>query len=234
VAHEHPWNGGVLSTAGGLVFQGDAMGFFSAYRASDGERLWQAPANNGIVAAPISYEVDGDQYVAVLAGWGGSLALHGGAANDPAVGGATGRLLVYRLGAAGQPPPGPAPLPAIPEPPELTADDEQLQLGFEQYARHCTVCHGFRAIGGGLIPDLRYLSPETHAIFDQIVGEGLLEPAGMPSFEGRLSDEEIEAIHAYVIFEAQREWERQNDWAWWRSVKETAADAAAWLLLKLQ
>ncbi|MEJ2603161.1 MAG: PQQ-dependent dehydrogenase, methanol/ethanol family [Gammaproteobacteria bacterium] len=124
VAHEHPWNGGVLSTAGGLVFQGDAMGFFSAYRASDGERLWQAPANNGIVAAPISYEVDGDQYVAVLAGWGGSLALHGGAANDPAVGGATGRLLVYRLGAAGQPPPGPAPLPAIPEPPELTADDE--------------------------------------------------------------------------------------------------------------
>ncbi len=234
VAHEHPWNGGVLSTAGGLVFQGDAMGFFSAYRAEDGERLWQAPANNGIVAAPISYELDGEQYVAVLAGWGGSLALHGGAANDPAVGGASGRLLVYRLGAEGEPPPGPAPLPEIPEPPELTADDEQLQLGFEQYARHCTVCHGFRAIGGGLIPDLRYLTPETHAIFDRIVGEGLLEPAGMPSFEGRLTPQEIEAIHAYIIFEAHREWERQNDWGWWRAVKESAADAAAWVLMKLQ
>jgi quinohemoprotein ethanol dehydrogenase len=96
------------------------------------------------------------------------------------------------------------------------------------------VCHGFRVIGGGVIPDLRYLTPEKHAIFAQIVGEGLLEPAGMPSFADRLSAEDIEAIHAYVIFEAQREWDRQDDWGWWRAVKEAAADAAAWVLLKLQ
>jgi len=234
VEHAHPWNGGTLATAGNLVFQGDAMGFFSAYRADNGERLWQAPANNGIVAAPISYELDGEQYVAVLAGWGGSMALHGGAANDLAMGGATGRMLAYKLGASGNPPPGPAPLPEMPEPPALDVSDETLEQGFEEYARHCTVCHGFRVIGGGVIPDLRYLTPEKHALFGQIVGKGMLQPAGMPSFEGRLSEEEIEAIHAYVIFEAQREWERQNDWGWWRAVKETAADAAAWVLLKLQ
>ena len=234
VPHEHPWNGGTLATAGGLVFQGDAMGFFSAYRATDGERLWQAPANNGIVAAPISYEVDGEQYVAVLAGWGGAMALYGGAVNDNAVGGATGRMLAYKLGAEGSPPAGPAPLPEMPEPPPLDVSDDTLERGFDQYARHCAVCHGFRAIGGGVIPDLRYLTPEKHEVFGQIVGEGMLHAAGMPSFEDRLSAEDIEAIHAYVIFESQREWERQDDWGWWRAVKETAADAAAWVLLKLQ
>jgi len=203
-------------------------------RAANGERLWQAAANNGIVAAPVSYEVDGEQYVAVLAGWGGSMALYGGAMNDDAVGGATGRMLAYRLDAEGDPPPGPASLAEMPEPPELDESDEMLERGFDQYARHCSVCHGIRVIGGGLIPDLRYLTPDRHEIFAQIVGEGLLAGAGMPSFEGRLSDEDIEAIHAYVIFEAQREWERQNDWGWRRAVKETAADAAAWVLLKLQ
>jgi quinohemoprotein ethanol dehydrogenase len=122
----------------------------------------------------------------------------------------------------------------MPEPPPLDVSDETLERGFDQYARHCAVCHGFRAIGGGVIPDLRYLTPEKHAVFAQIVGEGMLHAAGMPSFEDRLSEEDVEAIHAYVIFESQREWERQDDWGWWRAVKETAADAAAWVLLKLQ
>ena len=96
-----PWNGGALATAGNLVFQGTAHGTFAAYRASDGAQLWEAPAGTGIVAAPISYELDGTQYVAVMAGWGGVFALAGGdAAAAAGVQRETnlGRLLVYRLG----------------------------------------------------------------------------------------------------------------------------------------
>ena len=66
-----PWNGGLLSTAGNLVFQGTAAGEFVAYRASDGAKLWSFPAQTGIIAAPMTYTVDGRQYVSVVVGWGG-------------------------------------------------------------------------------------------------------------------------------------------------------------------
>src|SRR5262249_41458877 len=100
-----PWNGGTLTTAGNLVFQGTAHGTFAAYRAAGGAPLWETPAGRGIVAAPVSYELDGVQYVAVMAGWGGAFALGGGDA--AAAAGVTretnfGRLLVFRLGGADQ------------------------------------------------------------------------------------------------------------------------------------
>lgn len=229
VQHPHPWNGGVLSTAGGLVFQGDATGTFSAYDARDGVRVWQQPANTGIVAAPMTYAVDGRQYVAILAGWGGSVALVGGRVNADVQGGATGRLLVYALDGEGEPPPG---LLArqMPKPPRNTALDQDIRAGFATYARHCGMCHGPNVASGGVIPDLRYLSPETHAVFGAIVGDGILESAGMPGFGHRLSAAEIEQIRAYVIFEANREWYRRDDPAWWRRVKRFFADAGGWVL----
>lgn len=234
VQHAHPWNGGVLSTAGNLVFQGDATGYFSAYRADTGERLWQAPANTGIVAAPVSYEVGGEQYVAVLAGWGGAMALVGGAANDVAEGGATGRMLAYKLGGRAEPPPGAGPRPEMPGPPEVAASAETIEAGFRIYSRECSVCHGPRVVSGGLIPDLRYMSEASHEAFAGIVAGGVLDAAGMPSYEGRLSDEEVAAVHAYIRFEAAREWDRLTEPAWWGAVKDTTAKTAAWVLGKLQ
>ena len=64
------WNAGVLSTAGNLVFQGEAGGEFAAYTADTGRKLWSAYANTGIMAPPVTYEVDGEQYVTVVGGWG--------------------------------------------------------------------------------------------------------------------------------------------------------------------
>ncbi|MEN0044351.1 MAG: PQQ-dependent dehydrogenase, methanol/ethanol family [Pseudomonadota bacterium] len=233
VQHAHPWNGGVLSTAGGLVFQGDATGHFSAYDAKTGRLMWQRPANTGIVAAPMTYAIDGKQYVAVLAGWGGSMALNGGRLNDTVKGGANGRLLVYALDAAGEPPPG-AVMAEMPQPPRNTALDDDIRAGFGHYARSCSVCHGMNAAGGGVIPDLRYLSPEKHVIFDRIVYDGVLAEAGMPGFSHRLTREQVEQVRAYVIYEANREWRRRDDAGWWRAVKNTASRASAWALLKLQ
>ncbi len=235
VPHPHPWNGGVLATAGNLVFQGDATGFFSAYRADDGELLWQRPANAGIVAAPISYELDGRQYVAVLAGWGGSAALFAGAINKQAAGGATGRLLVYRLGGDAEPPAGVAPsrIAQAPAPLDDTAQAD-VERGFVLYNRHCMVCHGFGAVGGGVITDLRHSADGVRDALPQIVLDGALEEAGMPSFRGRLSAADVAAIRAYLQHESLREWRRADDPGWWRAVKRTTAAAAAWAISVLQ
>ena len=73
-----PWNGGVLTTAGNLVVQGNAAGDFGAYRADNGQKLWSMSAQSPVMAAPVTYEVDGEQYIAVLAGWGGILPLDSG------------------------------------------------------------------------------------------------------------------------------------------------------------
>ncbi|MEM7278946.1 MAG: c-type cytochrome, partial [Pseudomonadota bacterium] len=235
VEHKHPWNGGVLATGGNLVFQGDALGFFSAYTADTGTLLWQQAANTGIVAAPISYSIDGEQYVAVLAGWGGSMALFGGEANRLAQGGVTGRMLVYKLGANGLAPAGFAvqerELPTSKSLEGVT--QAQLTNGFDLYNAHCMVCHGFGVVGGGLIPDLRYVNDATYQIFERIVGEGLLAPVGMPSFAGRLGEQEILNIKAYVTREAMREREDRNDPDWWRATKQTLGMAVAWLLTSL-
>jgi outer membrane protein assembly factor BamB len=67
---EISWNAGVLTTDD-LVFQGNAEGDFCAYDAETGEKLWSFPLETGIIASPITYEVDGVQYVSILVGWGG-------------------------------------------------------------------------------------------------------------------------------------------------------------------
>src|SRR5262249_40500373 len=63
--------GGVLATAGNLVFQGRADGVLAAYRANDGKQLWQFDAGTGIAAPPVTYLANGVQYVSVMAGYGG-------------------------------------------------------------------------------------------------------------------------------------------------------------------
>ena len=97
VQHDGPWNGGMLSTAGNLLLQGTAKGELVAYRADTGKRLWSAPTQSGIVAPPVSYTVNGEQYIAVMVGWGGALGLAGGVApmEGDKVG---GRLLAFKLG----------------------------------------------------------------------------------------------------------------------------------------
>jgi quinohemoprotein ethanol dehydrogenase len=201
--YQGPWNGGVLSTAGNLVFQGNAAGFFNAYRADTGEKLWSAPAQSAIMAAPVTYEVDGEQYVAVLSGWGGAYPLLQGKDSDKS--GNTrnlSRLLVFKLGGQASLPPLPAG-PALPfDAPQSTADAATIAAGGALFGRFCSVCHGEAAVGGGVVPDLR-TSPflGTDAWYN-IVLRGALREGGMAAFGPVLDTDQASAIGAYVTSRA--------------------------------
>ncbi|MEM7665263.1 MAG: PQQ-dependent dehydrogenase, methanol/ethanol family [Pseudomonadota bacterium] len=207
---EHPgaWNGGVLATGGGLVFQGNQSSEFNAYDAANGNKLWSFGAQTGVVAPPITYTVDGEQYVAVLAGWGGALAT----STDGGIIGKDGpvrnisRLLVFKIG-------GEAALPAVPElaampldPPASRADPAVIAAGGQKYARYCAVCHGPGAVGSTLLPDLRRSGTLSNArTWSSIVHDGALTDNGMVGFADSMSKEEIEAVRAYVIHRANED-----------------------------
>ena len=201
VPYKSYWNGGVLSTAGDLVFEGTADGRFAAYRADSGEKLWEFPVHTGVMAAPATYTVNGIQYVSVLAGWGGSFALIGG--NVSGNMGVPGRLLTFAIGGKATLPPAPGPRPA-PAAITLTADQKTLDAGSVLYARWCVYCHGFGASGGGAVPDLRYSNTAVFASYPKIVIEGSRMGSGMPSFKPWLSAGDVAAIRAFVISQRNR------------------------------
>ncbi|MCX7676914.1 MAG: PQQ-dependent dehydrogenase, methanol/ethanol family, partial [Alteraurantiacibacter sp.] len=169
VPYPQKGSGGVLATAGNLVFQGTIGTTFAAYRADTGEKLWEMPVQNVPIAAPITYMIDGVQYVAVNAGWGGGLA-HVERAQFAQLFLGRPRLLVFRLGGTAQLPPMPTESFAVPElapPPPLAASPEVVARGEVLFGTHCAICHGNAARGG--VKDLRHMSPATHAAFADIV-----------------------------------------------------------------
>ena len=198
-----PWNGGILSTAGNLLFQGNASGNFAAYRADSGELLWSQAAQTGVVAGPMTYEVNGVQYVAVLAGWGGVFPLVAGElAEKSGKQRNISRLLVYKLG-------GTAELPALLSnesplnPPTENADAAALATGHALFANFCSDCHGARAHGGGVVPDLRASGLlGSNAWFDVVLG-GVLKSEGMASFANVLDHEQAAMVRSWVISVAQ-------------------------------
>ncbi len=199
-SHEHwgHWNGGILATAGNLVFQGGGDGLMRAFRATDGEVLWTAPAQTGVIAPPVTYTVDGEQYLTVAVGWGGVGALAYGRASAAAEVTHVGRVLTFRLGGDGT---LPAMLPAaeLPAPPADTGSDEDVEQGAVLFHDYCAVCHGFGAVGGGVIPDLRHSTKATFDLYEDIVLEGILSGNGMASFARWLTKEDVAQIKAYVI-----------------------------------
>ncbi|HWW81805.1 MAG TPA: PQQ-dependent dehydrogenase, methanol/ethanol family [Steroidobacteraceae bacterium] len=187
--------GGTLSTAGGLVFQGTNVGRFVAYDARDGKELWSVEAQTGVVAAPASFELDGEQYIAEEVGYG--LAPYG-ASNQS-------RLLVFKLGAnAALPPAPPLPKPVL-NPPPSTASVQTIEMGHQQFTSHCAMCHEPFAANRSVFPDLRY-SPALNSAeaFNAIVLEGALQTAGMASFKGKMSTEEVQSVRAYMIERANQ------------------------------
>jgi quinohemoprotein ethanol dehydrogenase len=190
------WNGGVLSTAGNLVFEGSADGHFQAFNAENGEKLWDLPTYTGVMAAPATYTINGKQYISVLAGWGGSFALIGG--NPGENRGTPGRLLTFALDAKGTIPAPPA-KPSTPAPITQTADAKTVEAGTALYAKWCVYCHGFGAIGGGAVQDLRYSAASTFSMYPKIVLDGAYQQAGMPSFKAWLTADDVLAIRAFVV-----------------------------------
>jgi PQQ-dependent dehydrogenase (methanol/ethanol family) len=195
VAYDHMWNGGTLTTAGDLVFQGTADGRFVAYHAGTGAKAWDMQVGSPIAAPPISYELDGTQYVAVMAAWGGAPA--GTNPMGPAT--VPGRLLVFGLGAKGTLPSLARTTRAAPTPIPVAASADEIQSGALTYSRRCSMCHGADATSAGLIPDLRYSAPETFDAYGEIVLAGSRANAGMPSFKQMLSEGELAAIKSFVL-----------------------------------
>jgi PQQ-dependent dehydrogenase (methanol/ethanol family) len=209
--HVGPWNGGVLATAGNLVFQGSLVGEFAAYDANNGKRLWSFPAQTGVAAGPVSYIAGDAQHVAVAAGWGSIFALLGGESTAALNMRNQSRILAFRLDGKAQLPPEPAQaVRKISPPQEFAASEDQLERGKENFFERCGVCHGDGAASGGITPDLRYASAETHAAWNSIVLGGALRPLGMPGFAGTLTETEVEEIRLYVLDRARLEYQRQN------------------------
>jgi quinohemoprotein ethanol dehydrogenase len=192
-------NGGTLSTGGGLVFQGTTDGAFSAYDARTGQLAKRIQTGTAIMAAPITYELDGIQYIAVLAGAGGPQGVQ--FAPDVAASHYLNfeRLLVFKLDGAATPLPPPVTPPARqPLPQPIQADAATLARGSMLFQDHCQRCH---VLGGalGAYPDLWNISPQALASFDAIVRGGAYRYGGMASFSDVLSSDDAAAIKAFII-----------------------------------
>jgi quinohemoprotein ethanol dehydrogenase len=205
--YDHIHNSGTLTTAGNLVFQGTADGHVVAYAADSGKKLWQREVSSGVVAGPVTYTVDAEQYVAFNVGWGGAFPITFGALAQLTEVVPDSRLYVFKLD-------GKIPMPAVrqrqwtpPSPPPVTADAAALAQGKELFANHCGVCHGLSAISADIIPDLRYLSAEQHELFLPTVF-GLRSNKGMPPFGEILDPSQVEMIHQYII---QRSHDLRNE-----------------------
>ncbi len=193
-------NGGLLSTAGNLIFQGTADGKFSAYRASDGEKLWESSPNVGIIAPPIAWQADEIQHITVVAGWGG---VGGGAKAIAKTHLNPGRVLTYRLDGTAEMPVVERKADAAGPLPEPFGSPEQIATGEVLYSEFCAVCHGGALESNGLISDLRYSRRAVFDNFEEIVLDGRFEARGMASFADVLSPEDTQAVRAYVIDRAQ-------------------------------
>ena len=198
VQRDWPWNGGTLATAGNLVFEGTAHGEFEAYSADKGARLWSFQTHRGVLAGPITYRINGEQYVAVMAGYGGSMGM--ASASDfekrrmP-----NGLIVAFRLdGNAKLPPYTPVPL-AKPNPSEENFTPAQIATGNKYYFMYCTICHG-----GPVNPDLRRSAfLREKSAWQTVVIGGALAPNGMASFASYLKPEEAEGVRAYLNQQAK-------------------------------
>jgi quinohemoprotein ethanol dehydrogenase len=192
------YDGGVMSTAGNLVFQGRGSGELWIYAADTGKVLKVIPTGSHIMAAPMTYSVGGEQYVAVQVGYGGAGFTIG---PFPPSSAAlkyqnTNRIIALKLGGGEVPTPAPRVEEPFTEPPMQTATRSQIEAGEIKFIQECSRCH---VMGPSITPDLRRLNDGLHAAFKDIVLQGALAPAGMERFDDLLSDEDVEDIHAYLI-----------------------------------
>ncbi|MHA8095696.1 PQQ-dependent dehydrogenase, methanol/ethanol family [Aquirufa antheringensis] len=191
------WDAGVLTTSD-LVFQGNAQGKFSAFDAKTGKKLWETDLKSGIIAPPVTYLVDGVQYVTVAVGWGGVMGLWSKYTETIQ----PGRIFTFKIGGKGK-------MPAL-IPAELksklnvavSATPAQLSEGAKLFKVNCSDCHDLQ--GGGTIPNLTYSKPEIMNMIDDIVRKGIFLPKGMPNFGNRFTAQQVKNIQQYIYAEAKK------------------------------
>jgi quinohemoprotein ethanol dehydrogenase len=195
-----PWNAGVLATQE-FVFQGTAEGDLVAFDARSGKKVWSYPLKTGIIAPPVTYEIDGTQYITIPVGWGGVLGLWMKFTEqiNP------GTLYTFALGKNER-------MPDFPKKPakqlvdlDFEATPEQIQHGSQLYLRYCSSCHGGggKPVGGGTIPDLNFSTPAVFEMFSGIVSDGAFLEKGMPKFNDRLGEQDILDIKNYILSNAK-------------------------------
>jgi quinohemoprotein ethanol dehydrogenase len=194
VEHVAPWNGGTLTTAGNLVFQGTADGRFIAYNATSGEKLWESPTGTGVVAAASTYMLDGQQYVSIAVGWGGVFGISQRVTELQSPG------TVYTFAIDGK-----APLPTFVKYQTegllkgVKYDPKDVEEGTGIYVAACAQCHGVPGVDkGGNVRNLGYVSTETIANLKDFVFKGPFRDQGMPDFTGKLKEEDIPKLQAFI------------------------------------
>lgn len=194
VEHTSPWNGGTLATAGNLVFQGTADGRLVAYNAGTGAKLWDSPTGTGVVAAPVTYEVDGKQYVSIAVGWGGVYGLAARATDYKT----PGTVYTFALGGKAE----------MPERVKyqlgdlvegIPYDAKDVQPGLDLYLANCLFCHGVPGVDkGGAIPNLAYMPKPFIENLSVFLFKGPATERGMPDFTGRLTEEDVQKLKAFI------------------------------------
>lgn len=192
------WNGGVMATAGGLVFQGTGEGKFLAYDATDGKKLWETNVGSGVIAPPITFMIDGKQYVSIAVGWGGNPGhrVRFTEENYP------GTIFTYAIDAnatySGFYKSKPKELIQLP----VSATADEISKGQVLYNSYCRVCHGWMGDNGGAIPNLTYSNAGAFEIIEDIVLKGMYLKKGMPNFSGRLNQKDVSNIKNYILHSA--------------------------------
>jgi quinohemoprotein ethanol dehydrogenase len=198
-----------MSTAGNLVFQGRGDGKLWVYAADSGKVLETVETGSHIMAAPMTYGVGGEQYVAVQAGYGGAAITVG--AIPPSSAALkfqnVNRVIVFKLGGPAVPTPPAWVEPPVPQPPAQTAGEARIRAGELKFVQECSRCH---VLGPSSTPDLRRIDPSLHAIFKDIVLRGAVAPTGMERFDDLLSEADVEDIHSYIIAESWKAYRAQQ------------------------
>ncbi|APG63805.1 alcohol dehydrogenase [Sphingorhabdus lutea] len=204
VDYPAPWNGGTMTTAGNLVFQGTSTGEFNAYSADKGTLLWSFPVQSGVLAGAATYMVDGEQYIAFLTGKGGAFPLvagYGGGASMAVPN--IARLVVMKIGGTTKFPALPAVSEHVWNPPAQEGKAADIAAGQAHFQRYCMTCHGSGAVGNAVLPDLRKSGTLADAeTWKSIIIDGMLAQNGMVSFANVLSPAQADQIRQYVISRA--------------------------------
>jgi quinohemoprotein ethanol dehydrogenase len=195
------YDGGVMSTAGNLVFQGRGSGGLWVYAADTGKVLKIVETGSHIMAAPMTYAVKGEQYVAVQVGYGGTGIAEGTIPPSSAAAKFenASRIIALKIGGGAVPKPAARGEEVFDKPPEQQVSKTDIDAGEALFVQECSRCH---ALGLNVTPDLRALNAGLHAQFNEIVLHGLLAAAGMERFDDILSERQVEQIHAYLIDQA--------------------------------
>lgn len=203
-------DGGILSTPE-LVFQGTRTGYLNVHDAKTGEKLKSIFTGVGIMAAPTTYSVDGEQYVSVMAGYGGaetSAYLPDGVVFQYEN---KGRILTFKLGGGETPLPPKKKAIETPTPPTTALKTELLEKGAALYEFYCFICHGnFGDKHLSQHPDLSKLTAAKHMSFNDILLKGILSENGMANFSNSLSEEDVEAIHQFLIKKQTEVYAKEN------------------------